>query len=45
MEKDQNINFEDQNEEIKEPEMGEQIQEGQVDLTEKKELRPGLFAL
>ena len=37
MEKDQNINPEDQNEEIKETELGEQIQEGQEDLAEKKE--------
>ena len=37
MEKDQNINSESQNEEIKEPEMGEQIQEGKEDSTEEKE--------
>ena len=37
MEKDQNINPEDQNEEIKETETEEQIQEGQEDSTEKKE--------
>ena len=36
MEKDQNINPEDQNEEIKETELGEQIQEGQEDSIEKK---------
>ena len=37
MEKDQNINPESQNEEVKETETGEQIQEGQEDLVEKKE--------
>ena len=37
MEKDQNINPEDQNEEIKETETREQIQEGQEDSVEKKE--------
>ena len=36
MEKDQNINPENQNEEIKETEIGEQIQEGQEDSIEKK---------
>ena len=37
MEKDQNINPEGQNEEIKETETEKQIQEGREDLTEKKE--------
>ena len=37
MEKDQNINPESQNEEIKETETGEQIQEGQEDTVEKNE--------
>ena len=37
MEKDQNINPEGQNEEIKETDKEEQIQEGQEDLVEKKE--------
>ena len=37
MEKDQNINSESQNEEIKETEAEEQILEGQADSTEKKE--------
>ena len=37
MEKDQNINPEDQSEEIKEAELAEQIQEGQEDSAEKKE--------
>ena len=37
MEKDQNINPEDQKEEIEETEVGQQIQEGQEDSTEKKE--------
>ena len=37
MEKDQNINPEDQNEEVKKTETEEQILEGQADSTEKKE--------
>ena len=37
MEKDQNINPEDQNEEIKEAKVGEQIQEVQEASIEKKE--------
>ena len=37
MEKDQNINPEGQNEEVKETETEEQILEGQADSTEKKE--------
>ena len=36
MEKDQNINPEDQNEEVKKTETEEQILEGQADSTEKK---------
>ena len=36
MEKDQNINPEGQNEEIKETDKEEQIQEGQEDLSRKK---------
>jgi len=40
MEKDQNINPEDQKEEIEETETGQQIQEGQEDSEELKEITP-----
>ena len=45
MEKDQNINPEVQNEEVKEAETEEQILEGQTDLTEKNSLYFSVYFL